>query len=60
MRKNPAPKPADPVIMKRHNVFMPQSQLDGLSRVAEVRGGTAALHLRKAVGAYLKRMDPNA
>jgi hypothetical protein len=57
MRKKQAPTPAEPVRMTRHNVFMPPAQLEGLSRVASAKGGTAAEHLRKAVGTYLKRVD---
>jgi metal-responsive CopG/Arc/MetJ family transcriptional regulator len=41
--------------MKRHNVFMPQSFLDGLSKLAAEKGGTSSDHLRKAVSSYLKR-----
>lgn len=42
--------------MKRVNHFMPLPMIDGLNAIAQVKGGTASDHLRKAVRTYLKRL----
>jgi predicted DNA-binding protein len=48
--------PADPSAnMKRTNYFMPEPMRDGLNLLADKKGGTAAEHVRRAVGQYLKR-----
>jgi hypothetical protein len=55
MSKKPAPKADEPALMKRVNHFMPVPMVEGLTAVAQRKGGTASDHLRKAVRQYLKR-----
>jgi len=56
MSKKPvAPTVAPAPVMKRANYFLPQDMIDGLAKVAAMKGGTSSEHLRRAVSAYLKR-----
>jgi hypothetical protein len=48
-----APAAAKP--MKRSNYYVPEAFKAGLRKVAKVKGGTEADHLRKAVELYLRR-----
>ena len=43
--------------MKRHNVFLPEQQIDRLTELSEETGLKVAEHIRRAIDTYLASLE---